>query len=96
MKPMLMFCVLQTARTIKIAIQNKSLNLILVDIQLPDINGYEVTKQIKSFYPKLKIIAQTAYGLSGDREKALDAGFDDYISKPVIRKTFLDLINKYV
>jgi CheY-like chemotaxis protein len=81
---------------IKIARQNKSLNLILVDIQLPDINGYKVTKQIKSFYPKLKIIAQTAYGLSGDREKALDAGFDDYISKPIIRKTFLDLINKYV
>jgi CheY-like chemotaxis protein len=81
---------------IEIAKQNKSLNLVLVDIQLPDINGYEVTKQIKMVYPGLTIIAQTAYGLSGDKGKALDAGCDDYISKPIIRKSFLDIVKKYI
>lgn len=59
------------------------IDLVLMDIQLPDLNGYEATQQIRQFNKKVIIIAQTAYGLSGDREKALVAGCNDYISKPV-------------
>ena len=47
---------------------------------MPDMNGYEATKQIRLFNKEVVIIAQTAYGLTGDREKAIEAGCNDYIS----------------
>ena len=70
--------------------------LVLMDIQLPDINGYEATMAIKLIRPKLPIIAQTAFGLSGDREKALEAGCDEYISKPIIKSEFTAIVNRFI
>jgi CheY-like chemotaxis protein len=67
-----------------------------MDIQLPDINGYQVTSVIKTINPLVPIIAQTAYGLTGDREKALEAGCNDYISKPILKDTLLCLLKKYI
>ena len=61
---------------------NPDLDLVLMDIRIPKVNGYEATRQIRQFNKEVIIIAQTAYGLSGDREKAIAAGCDDYISKP--------------
>jgi len=75
---------------------NKEIDLVLMDIQLPDINGYEVTKQIKKINKDIPVIAQTAYALHGDREKALEAGCDDYITKPIKAKKLLSLIDKYL
>lgn len=63
--------------------KNPNINLIMMDIKLRGMNGYDATKLIKQKYPALKIIAQTAYALSGDKEKALNAGCDCYISKPI-------------
>lgn len=75
------------------------IHLILMDIQLPDISGYKLTKMIKEKQPDIPVIAQTAHALSGDKDKALAAGCDDYISKPIdpdllIEKIEIQLSNK--
>jgi len=54
------------------------------------IDGYEATRQIRQFNTKVIIIAQTAYALAGDREKALSAGCNDYISKPLKREKLME------
>jgi two-component system, cell cycle response regulator DivK len=64
------------------------IDVILMDMKLPELNGFEAVKRIKAHNKNLQIIAQTAYAMSGDRDKCIDAGCDDYISKP-INPTFL-------
>ncbi len=71
------------------------INLVLMDIQMPGINGYEASRQIRTFNKDLVIIAQTAFALSGDKSKALEAGCNNYISKPVNKKDLLYMINTY-
>ena len=75
---------------------NSDINLILMDIQMPDLNGYEATQQIRKFNKEVVIIAQTAYGLAGDREKAMEAGCNDYISKPIQKDELKSLIQKHI
>jgi CheY-like chemotaxis protein len=65
-----------------------------MDIQLPEMNGYEATRQIRKFNKDVIIIAQTAYALEDDSEKAIDAGCDDYISKPIKGDELKQKINK--
>ncbi len=67
----------------------------LLDIQLPDMDGYEIVKEIKSIRSELPVIAQTAFALSGDKERALQSGFNDYITKPIYKKTLLEHISKF-
>ena len=72
--------------------------LILMDIQLPGTDGYELTRRLKAD-PKFKdiiIIAITAYGMKGDREIALNAGCNGYISKPIDIETFPKIITDYL
>ncbi len=66
-------------------------DLILMDIRMPVLNGIEATKQIRQFNKEIPIVALTAYALTGDKEKALEAGCTDYLTKPIRRK---DLIGK--
>ncbi|MCF8309026.1 MAG: response regulator [Bacteroidales bacterium] len=80
---------------IKMAKEN-DFDLILMDLQLPVISGLEATKEIKKNYPDIPIIAQTAYVMTEDRQKAFDAGCDDYISKPMKRKHLIELIHKHI
>jgi CheY-like chemotaxis protein len=63
--------------------KNPAIGLVLMDIKMPLMNGYEATRMIRTFNKDTIIIAQTAYALSGDREKALAAGCNDYIAKPI-------------
>ena len=74
--------------------ENTAINLVLMDVNLPAIDGYEATKVIKAFRPNLPIIAQTAYALTGDREKSLAAGCDDYITKPIKKEQLLEKMEK--
>ena len=74
---------------------NPDINLIMMDIQMPEVDGYKATKRIREFNKDVVIIAQTAYGLVGDKEKALDAGCNDYISKPIDKEELTKLIEKY-
>jgi signal transduction histidine kinase len=80
---------------IEICRSNPDIDLVLMDIELPEMDGYEACRQIRQFNKNVIIIAQTAFGLAGDREKALDAGCDDYISKPIHSKLLIGLIDKY-
>ncbi|MGQ1946855.1 response regulator [Geofilum sp. OHC36d9] len=76
--------------------QNPDYSLILMDIKMPELNGLDATKEIRTFNANIPIIAQTAYALSGDYEMAIDAGFNDYITKPIKRNLLLDIIKKYL
>jgi CheY-like chemotaxis protein/nitrogen-specific signal transduction histidine kinase len=72
------------------------IDLILMDIKLPEKNGYEITKEIKEFRKDIPIIAQTAFAILEVRDKCLDAGCEDVISKPVEIELFMQKINKYL
>jgi PAS domain S-box-containing protein len=82
-------------KTIEIFRNNPDIDLILMDIQMPGIDGYEVTREIRRFNEDVIIIAQTAYGLFGDKEKALEAGCNDYISKPIKKEVLQKLLQKH-
>ncbi|MCF8221973.1 MAG: response regulator [Bacteroidales bacterium] len=73
---------------------NPDIDLVLMDVRMPEMDGYEATKQIREFNNEVIIIAQTAYGLTGDRQKAIDAGCNDYISKPIKKNELHSLIIK--
>lgn len=75
--------------------EQSDIDLIFMDIQMPVMNGLEATRQIRMMNKEVIIIAQTAFGLSGDREKALAAGCNDYISKPLKNDEVITLIAKY-
>jgi PAS domain S-box-containing protein len=71
-------------------------DLILMDMQMPIMNGIIATKEIRSFDKNIVIIAQTAYGMVHDRQKALDAGCNDYIMKPIRIKNLNDVLKTYL
>ncbi len=74
---------------------NPSIDLILIDIQMPGLDGYEATRQIRQFNKDVVIIAQTAYGLTGERGKAIEAGCNNYLSKPINMDELKALIQEY-
>ena len=71
-------------------------DLIVMDIKMPIMNGLEATIKIKNINPAIPVIAQTAYALSEEREQALEAGCDDYITKPIRRDDLIALMAKYI
>jgi PAS domain S-box-containing protein len=80
---------------VEICRRNPDIDLILMDIQMPEINGYEATKQIRQFNQNVVIIAQTAFALSGENEKSQAAGCNDCIAKPFNQVLLIDLIQKH-
>jgi CheY-like chemotaxis protein len=85
------------AEGVALAVQEKP-DLILMDIQLPDMDGLEATRRIRASEAdgKIPIVAVTSFAMAGDREKALAAGCNGYIEKPINPETFLGEIAKYV
>ncbi|WP_052670619.1 ATP-binding protein [Draconibacterium sediminis] len=73
---------------------NPDVDLVLMDIQMPVVNGYEATRKIRELNKDVIIIAQTAFAQLGDREKAIEAGCDDYIAKPIQKHELVSLIRK--
>lgn len=69
--------------------ENPNIDLILMDLKMPVMDGYEATRQIREINANIPIIAQSAYAMSGDSEKALDAGCNDYVTKPVKKEELL-------
>jgi two-component system, cell cycle response regulator DivK len=76
--------------------ENNQIDLIFMDLQMPEMNGYEATEILKKKFPVLPIVAQTAFAMSDDREKALDAGCDDYLAKPIKSKDLLIVVEKFI
>jgi PAS domain S-box-containing protein len=75
--------------------KNSNIDLVLMDIKLPDIDGLELTKMLKEVKSNLPVVALTAYALAGDREKAFNAGCVEYLTKPVKRDDLLNLISDF-
>src|ERR1035437_4870819 len=82
-------------QAVKVCHNNPDLDLVLMDIKMPDMDGHEATRQIRQFNTDVIIIAQTAYGFSDDRKKAIEAGCNDYISKPINMTLLIGLILKH-
>lgn len=81
---------------VKLVLENPDIDLVLMDIRLPELDGYEATRQIKGFRQSLPIIAQTAYVMTNEKGKVLQAGCDDLITKPIRLKVLLQTISKYM
>ncbi|PKP30171.1 MAG: hybrid sensor histidine kinase/response regulator, partial [Bacteroidetes bacterium HGW-Bacteroidetes-17] len=79
---------------VKLCKSNPHIDLVLMDLKMPVMDGYEATTQIKEFKPDLPIIAQTAYITEADRSKALACGCSDHISKPIKKQLLLFKINE--
>jgi len=73
--------------------KSKTPDIILLDIRLPEMDGYEFTRQLRKSGIKTPIIAQTAYAMSEDKIKCLNAGCDDYIAKPLKKDELLRKMN---
>ncbi|MDF1573799.1 MAG: response regulator [Bacteroidales bacterium] len=69
------------------------IDLILMDLNMPVMDGYEAMRIIKSRHPSIPIIAQTAYTMNNDRHRCLQAGFNDYIAKPINRLALYRMVN---
>jgi PAS domain S-box-containing protein len=76
--------------------QHLDIRLVLMDIRLPDGSGYDLTREMKALRPNVKIVAQTANAMDYDREKALESGCDNYISKPIIVPKLIEIMQQYL
>ena len=81
---------------IDICSKEDNIHLIMMDLKMPILNGFDATRKIKSMGLDIPIIAQTALAIPGDKQKALDVGCDDYISKPIDYDKLLEIIEKYI
>ncbi|MCE5341163.1 MAG: response regulator [Planctomycetaceae bacterium] len=77
-------------------VETQKFDAILMDIQMPVMNGYEATKLIKAKHPEIPVLALTACAMKGDDDKCFAAGCDDYLTKPVDRKKLLAALTKHI
>ncbi len=83
------------------ALETVPYDLVLMDVQMPEMDGFEATRAIRSgktgaLNPKIPIIAMTAHAMKGDRERCLEAGMDDYLSKPIVPQALAEALEKWV
>ena len=81
---------------IEITKKHPGIDLVLMDVKMPEMNGLEATKEIKKMNGYIPVIALTAYAMANDREMSLNAGCDDYISKPVRKHMIYSMLHKYL
>jgi CheY-like chemotaxis protein len=77
---------------VNICNNNKNIDLVMLDIKMPVMDGYDALKEIRKIMPSIKIIAETAYALTGDKRKILEAGFDGYLSKPITQESLEEIL----
>ena len=71
-------------------------DLVLMDIQMPSMNGFDATRKIKELFPEMPVIAQTAYAMDYEKSKILESGCDDYLPKPISLERLFTIIDKYL
>ncbi len=74
----------------------KNIDLVIMDIQMPEMDGFEATRIIRSLNDNIPVIAQTAFAMSDDKEKMKQAGFDDYVSKPIDINQLLAIVHRWI
>jgi len=84
------------ADTVRFVRENSDISLVLMDLKMPGMSGIEAVRLIREFNKSIPVIAQTAYALSGDREIALEAGCNDYITKPINRNDLQEIVSRYI
>ena len=83
-------------KAIEMVQSNPGINLVLMDIELPILDGYKATKEIRQIRPELPVIAQTAFAMMGERERSKEAGCVDYIAKPIRKEELISILRKYI
>ncbi len=83
-------------KAVSICMENPSIDLVLMDMRLPELDGYEATRMIKNLRPELPVIAVTACAMLEDRRRCKIAGCDGYLSKPVMPKEFLPMVQSFL
>lgn len=81
---------------VEFCMNDGTITLVLMDIKMPIMSGYEATRKIKDVFPNLPVVAQTAYSTEADRKMALRNGCDDFISKPIRKEDLLELVGQYL
>ncbi len=81
---------------IDICRENTGIDIILMDIQLPGMDGCEATRIIKTILPGVPVIAQTAYSTGGEHIRIRESGCDDYLTKPINQQKLLDILSDYL
>jgi len=80
----------------KVVAEKIPFDVILMDVKMPIMNGYEATKIIKKYKPEIPIIIQTAYAMQNEKQKGYDAGCDEYLEKPIKQERLLLTVNKFL
>ncbi len=83
-------------RAVEICRENDNIDLVLMDIRLPKMDGFQATREIRKFRPDLPIIAQTAYVMEDEIDKVLEAGCNDLVTKPIDKEVLLKKMSKYL
>ncbi len=78
------------------SVKKQAIDLILMDIKLPEMDGYKATMEIKKIRPSLPVIAQTAYAMEKEKAACFKAGCDDYLAKPFEPNKLLEIIKKHI
>jgi CheY-like chemotaxis protein len=81
---------------VKICSENNDIDLVFMDLKMPVMDGYYAMIEIKKMKPDLKVIAETAYALAGDKKRILDAGFDGYLPKPITKESLEEIISAHL
>ena len=89
-----LLCAVNGLEAVEIVQHHPEINLVLMDLQLPIMNGFEATKLIKQQRPDLPVIAQSAFASKEDKQKAREAGCSSYITKPINKTELLNLITQ--
>lgn len=81
---------------VSICTENQNIDLVLMDLRLPQMSGYEAFEKIRRLRPKLPIIAQSAFAMAEDTVRCLNFGFSDFIAKPINKNAFFNIVKKYL
>nr|MBD3622552.1 response regulator [Sunxiuqinia sp.] len=76
--------------------ENKQIDLVLMDLNMPEMDGFEATQKIKSMRPEVPVIAQSAYILSGEEKRSIEAGCDEFLAKPIRLSSLVDVLQRYL